>query len=115
MRKLTALLVLVLAVGCKDSKVAVDLQGIPPATQPQRYQIITNLAEYTGVNSQVFLLDTVRGRVWGYSPFDPLDNTPENFYQILVVDDEGVLGTTKNQWYEIISLLKNKKKDSKHE
>ncbi len=36
MRKLTALLAVVLLVGCKDSKVSVDLQGVPPATQSQR-------------------------------------------------------------------------------
>jgi hypothetical protein len=115
MRKLTALLVLVLAVGCKDSKLAVDLQGIPPATQSQRYQIIANSAEWTGSNSQVFLLDTVRGRVWGYSPHSPSTNIPENFSPIDVIDDEGVLGLTASRWQELIMLLKNKQKDSKHE
>jgi hypothetical protein len=96
MRKITALLALVAVVGCKDSKVAVDLQGIPPATQSQRYQIVINPHPFDGNNTQAFLIDTERGRIWEYSPArtDTDERRSSNFSKTYIIDEEGVLGPT---------------------
>lgn len=96
MRKITALLAVVAVVGCKDSKVAVDLQGIPPATQSQRYQIVINSHPFDGNNTQAFLIDTERGRVWEYFPASTggKERYASHFSKAYIIDEEGVLGPT---------------------
>ena len=97
MRKLTALLAVVLLVGCKDSKVSVDLQGVPPATRSQRYQIVINSHPFDGNNTQAFLIDTERGRVWEYFPASTNDKVrySSHFSKSYIIDEEGALGPTQ--------------------
>jgi hypothetical protein len=110
MRKLTASLVLVLVVGCNDPKVSVELTGQTAIPAPPRYQIIINTQEFTGANAEAFLLDTQRGRVWAYNRWVPPGpeepGTAEHFYPITIIDDEGVIGMTSNDWHSFLSFKK---------
>lgn len=109
MRKLTALLVLVLVVGCNAPKVSVELKGQTAIPAPPRYQIVINTHKYDGGNTEAFLLDTERGRVWMYRPFDELKQMVNHFYPIEIVDNEGVIGQTPKDWFSLNALLKAKR------
>jgi len=108
MRKLTALLAVVLLVGCKNPTVSVELKGQPAVPAPPRYQIIINTQEWTGANAEAFLLDTQRGRVWAYNRFYQSNGVgkEENFYPIEVIDDEGVMGMTSKEWHSFNEFKK---------
>lgn len=101
MRKIAALLALVVIVGCKDSKVAVDLQG--NVTQTQRYQIVINSHPYDGNNTQAFLIDTERGRIWEYVPASTggKERYSSHFSNTTIIDDEGVLGPTQHRYSKV--------------
>jgi hypothetical protein len=106
MRKLTALLVLVLAIGCNDPKVSVELKGQTAIPAPPRYQIVINTHKNDGGNTEAFLLDTERGRVWMYRPLDESTQMVNHFYPIEIVDSEGVIGQTPKDWFSLNDLLK---------
>jgi hypothetical protein len=103
MRKIAALLALVVIVGCKDSKVAVDLQGIPPTTRSQRYQIVINSHPFDGNNTQAFLIDTERGRVWEYFPASTAgkERYSSHFSKTYIIDEEGLLGPTQGTFSKL--------------
>lgn len=115
MRKLTALLAVVLLVGCKDSKVSVDLQGVPPATQTQRYQIVIN-PHHKGdlLNPAAFLIDTEKGRVWEYNRFfisESGERQGQHFRPLEVLDDNGILGLTPLAFQELVDKVNTKKRE----
>lgn len=107
MRKIPALLAVVLLVGCKDSKVAVDLKGIPAASQSQRYQIVINSHPHDGSNTQAFLIDTERGRVWEYFAASTTgkERRYSHFNETFVIDDEGVVGPTQQDFNKLHEML----------
>jgi hypothetical protein len=108
MRKLTALLAVVLLVGCKNPTVSVELKGQPAVTAPPRYQIIINTQEWTGANAEAFLLDTQRGRVWAYNRFYEANGVGEgqHFFPIEIIDDEGAMGMTSKEWFSFQDFKK---------
>lgn len=101
MRDITALLAITILGGCNDPKVLLELKGQPAVPPPPRYQIIINTQEFNGANAEASLLDTQRGRVWAYNRFLEAKGlgTPEHFYPIEIVDDEGVMGKTSEEWH----------------
>lgn len=113
MRITTVLLAVVAIVGCKDSKVAVDLQGVPPATQSQRYQIIINPHPFNGSNTQAFLIDTERGRIWEYNPFtDGKEPRLSNFSEVNIIDEEGALGPTLHAFNKLHEMADQRRSES---
>ncbi len=110
-QKLVVLSAAILLFGCNDPKLSIELKGQPAVPAPPRYQIIINTQEFTGANAEAFLLDTQRGRVWGYNRFVPPE-TMENFYPITIIDDEGVIGMTSNDWHSF-QAFKKAKRDAK--
>ena len=106
MRKIAALLALVLLVGCGDPKVSVELKGQPAAAAPPRYQVVST----THGLAQTFLLDTQRGRVWRYEP-DAIGQSPR-FQKIEIIDDEGVLGMTPGQFLQWREHTEREKQES---
>lgn len=115
MRKITGLLAVVAIVGCNDPKVSVDLKGQPAMPAPPRYQIVINTHESTGRNSEAFLLDTERGRVWKYNDFNISTGMGEHFYPLEIIDQEGLMGMTPEKWLSFGEFLKAKRaeKDAK--
>lgn len=115
MRKLTALLAVVLLVGCKDSKVSVDLQGVPPAMQTQRYQIVINPHHKDNpLNPPAFLIDTEKGRVWEYNLFrisESGEHYAEHFRPVDVLDDNGILGVTPKAFQELLNRVNTAKRE----
>jgi hypothetical protein len=109
MRKLAALLVLVLTVGCNDPKVSVELKGQTAIPAPPRYQIIINTHERTGANAEAFLLDTQRGRVWAYGPYNDKTKLVDHFGPIDIIDEEGVMGMTPENWHSFQEFIKAKR------
>jgi hypothetical protein len=122
MRKwLTRLLILlpVTVAGCDKPIITIDLKGqpnIPAQPAPPRFQIVINTHKHdidNGFPPQAFLLDTERGRVWGYEGFTPVNKMPSHFWPLEVVDDEGQLGMTKEVWNKLRNMMASKKEESK--
>ena len=113
MRKITALLSVALLIGCKDPKASFELKGQLDVPAPPRYQIIINSQEWSGANAEAFLLDTQKGRVWGYTRFVPsieMGKRPieERFYPIRIIDDDGELGFTTEQYDHFLKWVESK-------
>ena len=123
MQKILPLLGLLIVVGCKDSKITVEHSGIPAAQASGRYQMVVNQPHFNNPygrdnsSTRVFLIDTERGRVWGYSPAqeDSGLRFVEHFHEIDVTDKEGILGMTYLEWYKQMTEINEERLRRKRE
>jgi len=93
MRKLTVVLVLVLAVGCKEWPSMPAGKESKTEEPVGRYQVVTG-------RSDTFLVDTVRGRTWTLvGPYKRGDHDYEpHFHPLTIIDEEGKLGMSWSDW-----------------
>lgn len=106
MRKLTALLVLVLAVGCKEwpwTQVGQESNSKEPVG---RYQVVTG-------RSDTLLVDTVRGRTWTLvGPYKRGDHDYEpHFHPLTIIDEEGKIGMSWIDWVMLPARWEKATKD----
>lgn len=102
MRKITALLAVVLLVGCKEPLMLGTEKANPAAEPSGRYQIVESRPD-------TFFIDTQRGRVWVLRPAmksGKYDYEP-HFWPVPIIDEENKIGMDFNQWRTLPMKFEN--------